>query len=168
MIPLTDQLVLVATIVLWCSVFLIVVGLEGMVERWWTRKGHASLSGNGFILLAVPFFTAGFVALAFEEYAGQVPTPFLRVVLGTMFVSALAAALFVVKGRWLRVYAAMEIAFALLVVGHTMRLLGDQIAPIETVQLVTGGYLIVRGLDNFKKGLDAAKEENGRPKAAES
>jgi len=83
MIRLTDQLVLLATIVLWFSVFLIVIGLEGSVERWWMRRGHASRSAFGTVLLAVPFFSACIVALAFEEASGQVPTPFLRVVLGT-------------------------------------------------------------------------------------
>jgi hypothetical protein len=60
--------------------------------------------------LAIPFFTAWFAALAFEKAAGQLPTTFSRVVLGTLFVVVVAGALFIVKGRWLRVYASMEIA----------------------------------------------------------
>jgi len=61
-----------------------------------------------------------------------------------------------VKSRWLRTYASLEICFAVLVVSSTMAKLGDEIAPLELLQIGAGGYLIVRGLDNFKKRSDLA------------
>ena len=161
-------MILSATIVLWLSVFLVVLRIEAEVEQWWTKGGHPHLIGDGWTLLPIPFCAACFAAVAFEIAARRLPTTFPRVVFGTLFVAALAGALFVVKDRWLRVYASMEVAFALLFVGHTMRMLGDEIAPLEILQIGAGGYLIVRGLDHFKKGLDARREKEKPPEGGES
>jgi hypothetical protein len=87
---------------------------------------------------------------------------------GTVLVSSVAGALFYLKVNYLRIYSLFEISFALTLSARTMWRLGDEIDAMEALEIMTAAYLVIRGLDNFKKDLDArrrvvlAKSAQGR------
>jgi hypothetical protein len=85
-----------------------------------------------------------------------------RIVLGTGLVITLAVVLFIVKIIRLRFYAVIEILFAIFGTVHTMSKLKDVIEPVELLTIFTAVYLLIRGLDNFKKDLDERKRLSTR------
>lgn len=76
---------------------------------------------------------------------------------GTILVSSVAGGLFFLKVNYLRIYSLLEISFALTLSARTMWRLGDEIDPMEALEIMTAAYLIIRGLDNFKKDLDTRR-----------
>ncbi len=81
----------------------------------------------------------------------------LRTYVGTSFVIAVACGLFALKVLALRIYALIEIVFAIAICLQTMSGMTDVISHVQAFGIATSAYLLVRGLDNFKKGLDERK-----------
>jgi hypothetical protein len=82
----------------------------------------------------------------------------VRTVFGTLVVVALASGLFFMKVTNLRAYASLELLFAAGMATKTMHDLKPQMQPSEMLTLGTSAYLIIRGLDNFKKDIDERKK----------
>ena len=82
---------------------------------------------------------------------------FVRTLFGTLFVLALARGLFFVKVHHLRTYACMEILFATGMAAKTMHDMKAEIPPVDMLTIGTSAYLVIRGMDNYKKDLDTRK-----------
>jgi len=63
--------------------------------------------------------------------------------------------LYGLKLKALLVYAIVEIFFALIVCVNTIAPMGNYVEPVQIVGLFTSVYLVVRGLDNLSKGVQA-------------
>ena len=98
-----------------------------------------------------------FLAMAVSTLPKLPDTALQRVAVGMVLVAGLSAGMFWVKIRGLRVYAVVEIGFALCVAGQTLYGLGDFIEPVQSLSLLASVYLLIRGMDNFKKDLDSRK-----------
>jgi hypothetical protein len=75
----------------------------------------------------------------------------VRTVFGTFLVFYTACGLSLLKGMNLLVYAAVELAFAILMAAQTMRNLTDEIEPLQSLSIIAAMYLFVRGLDDVNK-----------------
>jgi hypothetical protein len=92
--------------------------------------------------------------------AASMPRAITRTGLGTAAIVMVAGVLFALKQRHLLVYAGLEVLLGVGVAGFTMYRLGDVIAVVDLVGVVTAMYFVVRGLDNLKKGYE---EKESRP-----
>jgi hypothetical protein len=68
-----------------------------------------------------------------------------------------ACLLFALKLYFLRAYAAFEVIFAVAMSAASMYRMKDQVEYIDLLGMMASCYLIIRGLDNFKKGMDEHK-----------
>ena len=98
--------------------------------------------------------------------ADRLPTALPRTVLGTALIVGLGSGLFVLKIRRLRVYAIVEITFAILLSAGTMYRMTDRVAPFELAALMAAVYVLIRGMDNLKKDLDTRSAEKAKPSRA--
>jgi hypothetical protein len=89
-----------------------------------------------------------FAVLYGIRFISCVPTPVVRVLVGTLFIAAIASILFFVKLTWVQAYAVLEIGFALAVAAQTMYSLTDTINPVQSLGILTSAYLMIWGLDN--------------------
>jgi hypothetical protein len=172
MVPITTLLlgalaVLIASLALPLTVLLVVAtGLRdnGVIDYpltiWRTRSGRATTvnpAGWGFWQRGALVGGTGLLWLALLKgwaFADQVPRLLVRTTLGTVLIVGLASALFVLKTHRLRTYAAIEILFAVVLsIGTTYRM-GDDVAPFDLAALVAAVYVLIRGMDNFKKDRD--------------
>jgi len=71
---------------------------------------------------------------------------------------ATALLLFTLKIKYLRGYSVLEVIFALTVTYQTMSSTADLITPTQALGLLTSVYLLIRGIDNFRKDLDERKD----------
>lgn len=83
----------------------------------------------------------------------------VRVFGGTAAVFLLAAWLFRLKIRRLRWYALLEISFGLVATEQAITRLADRIQPVDVLTLLTSAYLLIRGMDNFKKDMEERKKK---------
>jgi hypothetical protein len=120
-------------------------------QSWKPDKHDWAIIGVGILLVA-----AAVVSYRLPEDQRKT---FIRVGGGTILIATLAGSLFAVKVRHLRSYATLELGFAVVLAAHTMWNLTDVIEPVQALGLLTAAYLIVRGLDNFKKDLDARRSQ---------
>src|SRR4051794_24984564 len=150
MIPLTRAIdVLLKTV---AAIFLIVVAgfVFDILARWGKnvqeRRTHeertTALSHN--LQLGkrdVAIMALAMLALVVTVVAYQLPDQQFRNVTrvggGTVLVSSVAGALFFVKVNYLRVYSLLEISFALTLAARTMWRLGDEIDPMEMLEIMT-------------------------------
>jgi len=82
-----------------------------------------------------------------------------RIIGGGVFVVTVAGLLFSLKVKGLRYYALLEMAFALASSIATLYKMQDQIQLADAAVLGTAIYLLIRGLDNFKKDVDDRKQK---------
>ena len=167
-IPLTTTSVWTVSLVV-----LAILIIVNIVFTWETWRKLADLGGvlkgclGLFLLISTIAELAGWVGGSWEllpELAG----PIVRMVFGTIFVILMAALLFALKVVRLRIYALLEIAFGVTATGQTTYGLKDVISPIQLLTILTSAYLLIRGLDNFKKDSDARKERKAHARAQES
>jgi hypothetical protein len=130
--------------------------------RGWLRPGAATrdhdrrLGKRDALTTAVGVLTLIVAVVAYRLPDQQLRT-LTRVGGGTILVSSVAGALFFVKVNYLRIYSLLEISFALTLAARTIWRLGDEIDALEGLEIMTAAYLVIRGLDNFKKDLDARR-----------
>jgi len=82
-----------------------------------------------------------------------------KVIAGTLCVLLGAGILFVFKIRTLRLYAALELIFAVSITIKTIAGLKDAVVPTELLTLLVSAYLVIRGLDNMHKALESRKNQ---------
>jgi hypothetical protein len=82
-----------------------------------------------------------------------------RVFLGLYMSVGVALALFRVRSLNLRVYAILEIAFALAGTGHILYTMKDE-GPTDSEILgaMAGAYVLIRGIDNFTRDLEVRRD----------
>src|ERR1017187_10168004 len=107
----------------------------------------------GCIVLVLPLIGAG-IFWTVRDRLLAMPATFQRVVCGSVFILTIAGLLFLLRMKALRSYAVMEISFGLAFSAATLYRMKDQIEVVEATVLGTAIYLLIRGLDNFKKDLD--------------
>ncbi len=157
MIPLTYSLKQIVGKLIMAIFAVTMIAVAEVINQWSPVHGRP-ISRTGWQILAAAPVVVGAAfgaALLLEKMQG----PVARVVLGTFLIVLLSGILFVVKLRWLRAYAVLELLFAVSVTGGTMYTLGDEIQPVQVLVLPASAYLLIRGLDNFKKDLDERKRK---------
>lgn len=105
------------------------------------------------LMIALPFYAGILGNRLLDLKSGAV-----RSLFGMVLVGIAAFILFRMKVAWLRGYAVIEMLFASVFSARTLFLLTDQINPVESLTVMAGIYLMVRGMDNFKKDLDERKK----------
>jgi hypothetical protein len=108
---------------------------------------------GGLILIPILAF---FVRLV-QVYLSSMRSGAARSICGTIVILIVSAILFRVKVTDLRTYAILECAFAMTACFMTMKGMADQVQPVQLLALATSAYLVIRGMDNFKKDLDERK-----------
>jgi hypothetical protein len=68
-----------------------------------------------------------------------------------------ALVMFTVKVHALRVYAVIELLFAIAVLVQAIGAISKDADTAQTLTLIAGVYLLIRGMDNFKKDMDARR-----------
>jgi len=106
------------------------------------------------------------VALAGLNRLAQVSIPKMeasssRVVLGTILALLFGLLLFTVKISRPMIYGALEGIFAIGSCAVSLSIMSDFIDLPHIIVLITSIYLMVRALDNIKKGLDARRHKPG-------
>ncbi len=177
MIPLTDWLVLCATGILWVALLTLPSGISRWVEMRTadlrfgldpaTKRGRLGIISIQEVLRLV--VGSGLMGLSYWPIMTVIsavkamPRSTARTVLGTAFVVIAGLLLFAVRVKNLRAYAVVEMVFALIVAAQTMNSLGDTVSPIQLVAVAAAVYLLVRGMDNFKRDWDARAAAKARP-----
>lgn len=176
MIPLTRTIDVLLKAIAVTFLLVVVAFLFGILTRYqknvrkWMRQEEAT-KGKQFNpnwqmgRLDVPIIALGIVMVIVTVVAYHLPDQQFRDVTrvggGTILVSSVAGGLFFLKVSYLRIYSLLEIGFALTLSARTMWNLGDEIDPMEALGIMTAAYLVIRGLDNFKKDLDARRSHAG-------
>jgi len=88
----------------------------------------------------------------------------VRTVFGTLGAIIMAGSLFTMKVRELRTYALVELAFAVILAATTLFRLKNSILFEELLTIGAAIYVMIRGMDNFKKDFD---ERNAKEKPLE-
>lgn len=167
MFPLTDSFLKVMNILFYSVyVMLTIAFVGGCVGLYRRRKYLHSSKVFGRMLFPWEAFVRVTLGplLALELWRWQIafstlPSPKTRVMLGMILVCLLSILLFVLKVKALKLYATVESAFALIVCYKTLDSMADVVQPVQLLGLFTSAYLIIRGLDNFRKGLEAGKQQ---------
>jgi len=155
MIPLTDSLVGIFKAL---SFFIAMFGLmmfAGAIEK---RRPYRIAGIKSFVPVFISVVVMGlgtWGAIAVHDLG----RPIARTVLGSVLLLFLSSLLFWLKVTALRIYAYLEMAFALVVSAQSMYSLGDVVEPIRLFGLLTAIYFMVRGMDNFKKDLDERRKQ---------
>lgn len=123
----------------------------GIAERQAAFRRKKSPLSTAIVMFVIVGFGG---AAAIRGWANAAGRPVVRTVLGTVFIVLLSSGLFFLKVKNLRTYACLEIVFAATVAAQTMYGLRDEIDGLQALGLLTASYLLIRGLDNFKKDLD--------------
>lgn len=84
--------------------------------------------------------------------------PFVRISCAVLMLFTVALIMFLVKIHALRSYAVIELLFAIGVLVHSIESIKDDADTTQTLALLAGVYLLIRGMDNYRKDLDARKE----------
>lgn len=116
------------------------------------------LAASVYTMIAAVIIREGFAHLSDMEawFARTVPSIGLRRVIGVIAMANIALLLFRLKRARIRVYALLEIAFALASGWIATGLIVDPKVDLRGwAGLATAGYLVVRGLDNYTKGTEA-------------
>jgi hypothetical protein len=103
------------------------------------------------------FFVSLGQRVAIEFQASPETAVVSHALIGTPVILLLGALLFFIKVRSLRWYAVLELVFAIVVAAQTIAGFDEQISPTQLLGFMAGAYLVIRGLDNFKKDWDARK-----------
>ena len=171
MIPLTDWLVLGAIGLIW----LVLLFVPNLLQHWAYEHAEQIRLGmnlgprGGYVFAALRGFVIGLIGvipilllysptMRLIDAISQLPRSTARTVLGTVFILMTAGTLVTVRVKYLRGYAVLEIMFGLAAAVQTMQSLQDTVSPVQLVGIVASVYLIIRGLDNFKKDVDARRE----------
>jgi heme A synthase len=127
-------------------------------------REHEKLETFGCALVVL-FFLALAVFYAVRDRLSAMTPASQRVLCGIAFIVTVATILFLLKIKTPRCYAALEIAFALTYSGVALYKLKDQIELIDVTVLGSATYLVIRGLDNYRKGQgEANKKADSAPK----
>jgi hypothetical protein len=169
MIPLTDLLVRIAIISL--ALVALVGGIavaiwaleaEKTFDYTASARMHAELGlpggGGPIVMLVIGPLYCLILFILVKHALDEAERPLIRVVVGTLFVLLISTMLFMLKVYRQRFYAILEFCFAVAVTAQTLWNLHDVIEPVEALSLLSAAYLSIRAMDNFKKGLEAAKK----------
>ena len=143
--------------VFWFVVSLRLLIKDSRIRKWvllWLRRKDTPIEGRAFglVLVGTPVVLAGLYGM--WHLIPRLSGAYSRVIVGTVVVMVLSCLLFIMKVKALRWYALVELIFALTVSATTLYSLNDVESPLRLVGIGTAIYLIIRGLDNFKKDLD--------------
>jgi len=78
---------------------------------------------------------------------------------GLIAIVLIAIQLFRIKLASLRLYAILEVAFGLISAQQTVGKLKDTISPVEALTLFASAYLLIKGMDDYKKDRDERKKK---------
>lgn len=121
----------------------------------------------GLVLMMTCYGSAFYAT--YELSVGALPLSFpLRSAAGAALVCAAGIGMYVLKTQHLMVYSILELIFATAVAAHTINGLSDNVAPIQMLGLLTAAYLVIRGIDNFKKGWEEFLKACMRGKTAQA
>ena len=164
MIPLTDSFVGFFRLLLQAVALAAMLVLFAVYAQWDPMKGlKPRRRAVGFAIWAAAAFA---ISVVLSITIDHVDRPLARMALGTVIIWMLSALLFFLKVKWLRVYALMELAFATVFCAGSLLNAGDRVSPVQTLGLFAGVYVIIRGLDNFKKDRDARATSRDRSVSA--
>jgi hypothetical protein len=159
MIPLTEMLTDFGGVILFIlSVFFataVALGGISLVEMVFPELGRtlhtkAATAVTGGIGISCFVFTAKLIVRADPKT--------INMIAGTVVIVMMAIVFFILKNKLLRLYAVAEITFSLGVAIRTMSELGAEITGFQSLTIFSAVYLLIRGMDNFKKDLDERKK----------
>jgi hypothetical protein len=127
------------------------------------RKAVEQNYRNGmrsFWRYAVPrFLGLGILAAIVQRYLVVMTSFAGRIVLGSLVVVIFASLLFYIKVRFALMYGILEGLFAVVSCVVSLWNMGSSLNSLVLVGLFTSIYLMIRAMDNIKKGIDQNKAE---------
>lgn len=132
------------------SIVVLYVVVRGLGRRgvYWVVNWFAIVPGSGVFLLAVWLWA---------QSANRV---LVKTTFGTLAVILLASGLFYVKIAALRLYAIVELMFALVMALKGIRDLRSDVLSPDMLAIGSSAYLIIRGLDDLKKDFDERRSRH--------
>jgi hypothetical protein len=125
----------------------------------WAEEGGINYSDLFLGLLLIAIGIASVVGLARYAFLTTHQNTRDRIELGLPMIFGVSILLYMLKVRYLRVYAYCEILFAAISCGISLYTMKDNIGGSQLIALFGSMYLFVRGFDNRKKGQDKAAED---------
>ena len=150
-----------ADLVIRFTAYFVLIGyLSGL---YWMYYQLGKRYGESSFLAKVPWVLGlGVPATLVVLNAGRTVTlyvpVFVRIGCAVRMLFTVALVMFVVKINALRSYAVIELLFAIAVLVHTIGSITKDADTAQTLALLAGVYLLIRGMDNYKKDRDARTE----------
>lgn len=169
MIRLTEQFVeLMQAIVFGSGSVVALFILAGLSALVFTKKSERHLLRKRPI--AWIMFCGPLVLVLHYYVWHQLPkldSIYQRVILGTISVVVFSSVLFLLKVEGLKYYSILEILFAIAFCASTLYSLNDVESPFRLIGVGSAVYLIIRGLDNYRRYL-IEREEAERKELAKA
>ena len=150
-------------IMTWC-VYVLVIPTIIQLAIWDARRAVGSDTRKAPKTAFMRFmqrhgYTALCIAsvLAVEYVQGHLtnsPEPYIRVIGGSVIALTFSLLLFSLKILVQVVYGALEFVFGLASCGFSLSSMGAEFTAASLIGLVSSVYLMIRAMDNIKKGLD--------------
>lgn len=141
-----------------------------LMEGVTSAEGISPPPGTNWIFLpfiALAIVIAGTSAITHTLHA--LPPDVTRTIVGSVMILIVGSILFLLKVKLSIIYAVIEITFAIVFAIYTMRFdMTNYIGELQELKIGSSIYLLIRGFDNLRKGLDEAKKKKKDQNASAS